>query len=145
MSSYGLRALSDKAPAQAVAGVTAWAWADHHGFHINQNFPTGHVPTGWVWGWGDGVWVRWRTDAYAPAIGAELRRLERMQPPYERATVEVAQPADGLPSAVSERRFLKMVPGELDAALVREQPLTLVRVYNPAQLTFYALDGLAVT
>lgn len=146
MSDYSLRPLSPDYLADQVPGVTTWCWQDHTGLRLGPTPPTS-VPTGWAWGWGDGVWVRWRTDPFAPPIGAELRRGHAPDPYVTATTVLVTHPttmvAAGVevtvPSVVREPRFLTTGPDTPDPATLRGRPLTVIRVLAPSQLTFHAL------
>lgn len=143
MTTYGLRSLSGNTQATDVDGIKRWCWSDHDGMHLSDDLPTRVVPTGFIWGWGPGVWVRWRTDPFAPTVGAELR--EGTSVGLVGACVELHAPgipegwSSTVPSTVVEPRFLRMVSGSPTAADVRDTGLTVLRVLSPVQLAFFAL------
>ncbi len=93
-----------------VPRVTTWLWADHDGLHCGGQLPEGLVPTGHLWGWGDGVRVHLREDAVAPARGIAVWNSE--QPG---ATEVFALPCtgDGFPTTVRDKdRFLRCASPE---------------------------------
>lgn len=146
MNDYSLRPLHPAYPADHVPGVTTWCWQDHTGLRLSPTPPT-TVPTGWAWGWGDDVWVRWRYDPFAPSVGAELRRGHAPDPYVPATTVLLTSPAPvvpgdttvTVPSVVREPRFLSTGLDTPDPATLRGRPLTVIRVLAPTQLTFHAL------
>lgn len=138
-----------------VTGVSCWCWAAHDGLHLEAAFPAEPVPTGFVWGWGPGVWVRWRTDPHAGDAGAELRRavpttgytgvdvdeatpdLDAEQGPEDR------DPPPAVPAVVREPRYLVM-PGGLSAEELRGHPMRVLRVSEP-DLLFFELFSVAAS
>lgn len=113
--------------------MEGWCWAGHDGLVTSTGGPDRIVPTGWLWGWAPNRWVRWRIDAVAPCVGAELRRGD---PAGTFVAAHVL--SDGGPRQVGLRpaggHMLRWAPGVSPA-----EGLSVITITAPSSMTFLAM------
>lgn len=134
MTSWRLRSLAPRdwvEVAEDLPDVTGWCWAGHDGMVISDEPPPDIVPTGVLWGWGPSCWVRWRIDAVAPCVGAELRRIADGHPNLA-ATLSDDAVTEYVVPVCSEAHMLTWAP----SARRVNAPLNVINVNAGGQLTF---------
>ena len=135
MTGYGVAPLGRCDWTQVVeesGPVVGWCWASHDGLMVSDQGPTEIVPTGWLWAWGEGRWLRWRVDPVAGCVGAELR-LGGLS---ERHRPAVVHPLP-IGSKVSLRSDSHMLSWADRARKVAG--LSAIGVLQPAPMTFLAM------
>lgn len=113
--------------------IDGWCWAGHDGLMASDHGPVDLVPTGWLWGWGAGRWLRWRIDPVAGCVGAELRRGAPTNG-FEVAQVRLGRPDE----AVSFRREQHMLVWS--PSVRRAAGLAALQVIAPAPITFLSMS-----
>ncbi len=133
MTGYSIRAharCSWPEVASATPSIASWCWAGHDGLVLADALPDEVIPTSHLWGWGTDVWVRWRVDAIADCVGAELRVGGAAG--FERAT-ERSSPDEM--AIRSEEYMLRWAPGSGHEARF----LSTLTILAPVALVFWSL------
>ena len=116
---------------------TAYAWADHTGWHFAPEPPERVVPTGHIWAWGGNDWAAWREETDRCA-GLWLRRAGVMPigDDWEKADVVELEPQGEppLPSLHRDTRFFRSDDGD---ANWHGLPVRILRVIAPARVDLF--------